>query len=63
VGKSTYFSCRRPAGVFAATDLYQLLSDLLAARADLLLITGDKALQRDAAMKARVLSPQAFIEA
>ncbi len=40
----------------------QLLWDLLAARADLLLITGDKALQRDAAMRARVLSPQAFIE-
>ena len=41
----------------------QLLWDLLAARADLLLVTGDKALQRDAAMQARVLSPQAFIEA
>ena len=41
----------------------QLLWDLLAARADLLLITGDKALQRDAAMQARVRSPQAFIEA
>jgi predicted nucleic acid-binding protein len=40
----------------------QLLWDLLAARADLLLITGDKALQRDAAMQARVLSSQAFIE-
>lgn len=41
----------------------QLLWDLLATRADLLLITGDKALQRHAAMQARVLSPQAFIEA
>lgn len=41
----------------------QLLWDLLAARADLLLITGDKALQRDASMQARVLSPQAFVEA
>ncbi|MDH4290972.1 MAG: PIN domain-containing protein [Aquincola sp.] len=40
----------------------QLLWDLLAARADLLLVTGDKALQRDAAMRARVLSPQAFVE-
>ena len=40
----------------------QLLWDLLAARADLLLITGDKALQRDAAMRGRVLSPSAFIE-
>lgn len=41
----------------------QLLWDLLAARADLLLITGDKALQRDAAMRLRVLSPQAFVDA
>jgi uncharacterized protein len=41
----------------------QLLWDLLAARADLLLITGDKALQDDAAMRARVLSPRAFMEA
>jgi putative PIN family toxin of toxin-antitoxin system len=39
----------------------QLLWDLLAAREDLLLVTGDKALQRDAAMQARVLSPQAFV--
>jgi predicted nucleic acid-binding protein len=41
----------------------QLLWDLLAARADLLLVTGDKALQRDTAMRTRVLSPQAFFEA
>ena len=40
----------------------QLLWDLLAAKADLLLVTGDKALQRDASMQARVLSPQPFIE-
>lgn len=40
----------------------QLLWDLLAARADLLLVTGDKALQRDVTMRARVLSPQAFVE-
>lgn len=40
----------------------QLLWDLLAAKADLLLVTGDKALQRDAAMRARVLSPQVFVE-
>jgi predicted nucleic acid-binding protein len=39
----------------------QLLWDLLAARSDLLLVTGDSALQRDAAMQARVLSPQAFV--
>lgn len=41
----------------------QLLWDLLAARPDLLLVTGDKALQRDAAMRSRVLSPQAFLDA
>ena len=41
----------------------QLLWDLLAARPDLLLVTGDKALQRDAAMQARVLSPQGFVDA
>jgi hypothetical protein len=40
----------------------QLLWDLLAAREDLLLITGDQALQDDPAMRARVLSPRAFIE-
>lgn len=40
----------------------QLLWDLLASRADLLLITGDQALQRDTAMQARVLSPRAFID-
>ncbi len=40
----------------------QLLWDLLAARTDLLLVTGDKALQRDAAMRARGLSPQALID-
>lgn len=40
----------------------QLLWELLAARADLLLVTGDKALQRDAAMRPRVVSPQAFAE-
>jgi predicted nucleic acid-binding protein len=40
----------------------QLLWDLLAARDDVLLVTGDKALQQDAAMRARVLSPKAFVE-
>jgi uncharacterized protein len=40
----------------------QLLWELLAARADLLLVTGDKALQRDAGMQPRVVSPQAFVE-
>ena len=40
----------------------QLLWDLLAAKPDLLLVTGDKALQRDAAMRSRELSPQAFAD-
>ena len=40
----------------------QLLWNLLAAREDLLLVTGDQALQDDAAMRARVLSPRAFVD-
>lgn len=40
----------------------QLLWDLLAARADLLLVTGDQALQDDATMRARALSPRAFVD-
>jgi uncharacterized protein len=39
----------------------QLLWELLAARADLLLVTGDKLLLRDAGMRGRVISPQAFV--
>ena len=39
----------------------QLLWGLLAARADLLLVTGDKLLRRDAGMPGRVISPQAFV--
>ena len=39
----------------------QLLWELLAARTDLLLVTGDKALLRDAAMRGRVIAPQAFV--
>ena len=39
----------------------QLLWGLLAARADLLLVTGDKLLLRDAGMHGRVISPQAFV--
>ncbi|MEO7853395.1 MAG: putative toxin-antitoxin system toxin component, PIN family [Rubrivivax sp.] len=38
-----------------------LLWELLAARADLLLITGDKQLLRDAGMPGPVVSPQAFV--
>ena len=40
----------------------QMLWELLAARADFLLVTGDKALQRDAGMQPRVVSPQSFVE-
>ena len=39
----------------------QLLWDLLAARADLVLVTGDKLLVQDAGMQGRVVSPYAFI--
>jgi uncharacterized protein len=38
----------------------QLLWDLLAARADLLLVTGDKQLLHDAGMQGRVISPREF---
>lgn len=40
----------------------QLLWDLLAARDDLLLVTGDKALLHDAGMHPRVLTPQSFLQ-
>lgn len=38
----------------------QLLWDLLVARPDLLLVTGDKRLQNDAGMRNRIVSPRAF---
>jgi predicted nucleic acid-binding protein len=38
----------------------QLLWDLLAARADLLLVTGDKLLLNDTSMQGRVLTPAEF---
>ena len=41
----------------------QLLWELLAARADLVLITGDKLLLGDAGMRGRVISPSAFVSA
>ena len=41
----------------------QLLWGLLAARADLLLVTGDKLLLRDSGMQGRVISPSAFVSA
>jgi uncharacterized protein len=39
----------------------QLLWNLLAARADLLLVTGDKPLLQDAGMQGRVISPREFV--
>ena len=39
----------------------QLLWELLAARADLLLVTGDKALLKDLGMRGRVISPREFV--
>jgi predicted nucleic acid-binding protein len=39
----------------------QLLWELLAARADVLLVTGDKLLLRDAGMRGRVILPLAFV--
>ena len=39
----------------------RLLCDLLAARADLMLVTGDKRLLRDAVMQGGALSPQEFV--
>ena len=41
----------------------QLLWDLLATRADLLLVTGDKALLADRGMQPRVVTPLSFVEA
>ena len=39
----------------------QLLWDLLAARADLVLVTGDKLLLEDSGMEGRVIAPQVFV--
>lgn len=39
----------------------QLLWDLLAVRADLLLVTGDKLLLQDSGMRGRVIAPQVFV--
>jgi len=39
----------------------RLLWDLLAAKADLLLVTGDKLLLQDAGMQGRVISPRVFV--
>jgi len=40
----------------------QLLWDLLAARADLVLVTGDKCLSQDVGMRGRVVSPADFVD-
>ncbi len=40
----------------------QFLWDLLTARPDLQLVTGDKALLKDVSMQGRVCSPLSFIE-
>ena len=39
----------------------QHLWELLAAREDLVLVTGDKPLQRDRGMRLRIFSPAAFV--
>jgi putative PIN family toxin of toxin-antitoxin system len=39
----------------------QMLWELLAARADLLLVTGDKRLLRDRVMRGRVVTPEAWL--
>jgi uncharacterized protein len=41
----------------------QLLWELLAAKADLVLVTGDKLLLRDSGMQGYLISPQAFVAA
>ncbi len=53
---------RKPVAAVPAPDPGdQLLWELLAARDDLLLVTGDKLLLRDAEMRGRVISPLAFV--
>lgn len=52
-----------PVATYSAPDPGdQLLWELLAARSDLQLVTGDKLLPRDARMRTRVMSPKAFVE-
>ena len=53
----------QPVRTLAAPDAGdQHLWELLAARADLLLVTGDKLLLQDRAMRGRVLAPDVFWE-
>ena len=51
-----------PAAPLAPDPGDQLLWDLFAARADLLLVTGDKALLADRGMRSRVVTPLSFVE-
>lgn len=52
-----------PVAAFSAPDPDdQLLWELLAARGDLLLVTGDKLLLRNTDMRERVISPRTFVE-
>lgn len=51
-----------PGAAEAAPDAGdQFLWDLLAARSDLILVTGDKRLLQDVAMRGRVVTPHAFV--
>ena len=53
-----------PAAAPAAPDPGdQMLWELLAARDDLILVTGDKLLLRDRGMRGRVISAEAFLAA
>ena len=49
------------AGLPAPDPGDQLLWNLLAAKPDLLLVTGDKLLQKDTGMRGRVISARAFV--
>lgn len=51
------------AGAAAPDPGDQLLWDLLAARTELRLVTGDKVLLQDPGIQPRVVSPSAFVEA
>ena len=50
-------------GVVAPDPGDQMLWELLAARDDLILVTGDKLLLRDRGMRGRVISAEAFLAA
>ncbi len=52
-----------PTGLTAPDPGDQFLWDLLATRSDLVLVTGDKFLLQDMAMRSRVMAPQEFTAA